>query len=273
MWIGWRGPRPAWAARSAACLPAGVALEWVALDTDRHLTNAKAPFLLDVLGCGAGAVAYFDTDVTLRHPWRDFPGWLDAGVAVAADVNPWFPRSHPVRRAWQALAAELGDPVGDAPVDLYVNAGFVGVRAEHTAFLERWERFTVAMAERGPGLHHGPGGPDPGYAGRSSPFMTPDQDALNLTVMAHAGEVSMMGPQAMGLAAGWPLMSHAIGAPKPWEPGLLARALGGRVPTRADADWLAHAAAPIAVLPPRALARRRAELRLARALARAAGRL
>jgi hypothetical protein len=272
VWIGWRGARPAWAAGAGARLPSGVTLEWVALETDRHLTNAKAPFLLDLLARGAGALAYLDTDVTLRHPWRDFPGWLAAGIAVAADVNPWFPRSHPVRRAWQALAAELGDPVADAPVDLYVNAGFVGVRAEHAPFLERWERFTVAMAERGPGLRHGPGAPEPGSAGRSSPWMTPDQDALNLAVMAHAGEVSMMGPQAMGLAAGWPLMSHAIGAPKPWDRGSVARALHGRVPTRAEADWVAHAGAPIPVLGPRALARRRAELRLARLVARVAGR-
>ncbi len=73
---------------------------------------------------------------------------------------------------------------------------------------------------------------------------------------------------------GWrgPLMSHAIGAPKPWEPGLLARALGGRVPTRATPTG--------SPTPPRrspssrrARSRARVELRRARGLARAAGRL
>jgi hypothetical protein len=242
---------------------------WVALDTDRHLTNAKAPLLLDLLGRGVGALAYLDTDVTVRHPWRDFPPWIADGIAVCADVNPWFPASHPVRRAWRRVADELGDPVGPAPLDLYVNAGFVGVTAQRAAFLERWERFTVAFAERGPGLAHGPGGPDPGYAGRSSPFMTPDQDALNLAVMAHHDEVAMMGPQAMGLAKGWPLMSHAIGAPKPWGPSFSAGALRGRTPTRADADFVRFARGPVDVLGPRAARLRRADLALARLVAKA----
>ncbi len=267
IWAGWRGPRPGWAA--GVRLPRDVSLEWVGVDPDRHLTNAKAPLLLDLLGRGVEAAAYFDTDVTVTHPWRDFPPWIADGIAVCADVNPWFPATHPVRRAWRRVADELGDPVGPAPVDLYVNAGFVGVSAERAPFLERWERYTVAFAERGPGLRHGPGGPEPGYAGRTSPFMTPDQDALNLAVMAHHDEVAMMGPQAMGLATGWPLMSHAIGAPKPWAHSFAVSALRGRAPTRADAHFLRFAREPVAVLGPRAAAVRRADLALARIVARA----
>jgi len=136
-------------------------------------------------------------------------------MAVCADANPWFPATHPTRRAWLALARELGDDLLDdrgapPPVDLYVNGALLGLTRERAGFLDNWERYLVAMAVRGPGLAQGPGSPGYDCSFRSSPFLLPDQDALNLTVMAHAGAVSMLGPQGMGLGPGWSVVSRPV---------------------------------------------------------------
>lgn len=72
----------------------------------------------------------------------------------------------------------------------------------------------------------------------------PDQDALNLAVMAYAEQVSLMGPQAMALGPGRSVMSHAIGGPKPWRKRFLLSALGGNPPRLADWDWVRHSDGP-----------------------------
>ncbi len=257
-----RGPAPAWA-RGRERVELGPRADVVLLPvrSARHLSNVK-PLLLLALLERTEAVAYLDPDIAVLHPWADPAAWVQDGIVLCADVHPWFPASHPTRKAWLRLAAELGDDLAPAPLELYVNAGFVAVRRGHEAFLRDWERYVVAMAERGPGLGHGPGAPEPAYRGRTSPWMTPDQDALNLAAMAHAGEVSLLGPQAMGLAPGWPLMRHAIGSPKTWQRSLVRAALRG---TKADRAFLRHAAdGPLPAVTGR---RERAALGLARALA------
>jgi hypothetical protein len=277
LWVGHRGPLPAWSANGHGPRPElapapGVRVAFVEVRTGRHLTNHKARFMREVLARhapGADALLYLDPDIVLRHAWAFFPEWIAGGIAVCADVNPWFPASHPVRNAWRALARELGDDVDAATLDLYVNGGLVGVARERSTFLDTWERYTVAMAARGPGLGDGPTGHAPGPEvpdGRTSPWMTPDQDALNLACMAHAAELSLMGPQAMSLARGWPVVGHAIGSPKPWTKRFVRAALRGEGPTRADEAFLAHARGAVAALGPAELLRRRAALRLARGL-------
>ncbi len=270
--VGHRGPQPDWL-RDRDLAP-GVALRAVPVRTDRHLTHHKPRFLREVLAASdADALLWLDTDVVVRQGWPFFVDWVRAGVAVCADADPWFPSTHPTRRAWLALARELGDELcgpdgAPPPVDLYVNAGLVGVTRDRAAFLDTWERYLAAMGERGPGLVVGPGTPGYSCAGRSTPFLLPDQDALNLAVMAHPAEVSMMGPQAMGLGPGWSVVSHAVGGPKPWRrASLLPDALRGRAPGTADVDFVRHARGPVPVLSRRRARLRRADLRLARLVA------
>ena len=71
----------------------------------------------------------------------------------------------------------------------------------------------MARADGGPGLVLGPGDPGFGATGRTTPFLLPDQDALNLAVMAYAEQVSLMGPQAMALGPGcrWALVGLHLG--------------------------------------------------------------
>lgn len=250
VWAGHRSALPAWltslpvvaGAPGRHRLTASVEVAPLAVRTERHLTNAKPCFLLNVLDrSDADGIAYFDPDIVVRQPWPFFVEWASYGVAVCADANPSFPRSHPTRQAWLELARSLGDELGQPAVDLYVNAGFLACRREQAAVLRTWERYLLAMAARGPGLGHGPGAGSWDFSYRWSPYMAGDQDALNLAVMAHADQVSLIGPQGMALGPGWAVMAHAVGQPKPWQRRFLLDALRGRPPARADSDLLRHA--------------------------------
>jgi hypothetical protein len=241
--------------------------------TDRHLTNGKALALTALFEeTEADGLLYVDPDVVVEQDWGFFADWTASGIALCADSNPWFPASHPTRKAWLRLAAELGDDVVVAPpLDLYVNAGLVGVRRDHLGFLADWERYTSAFAARTPaGLWSGPEAA--GGRGRWSPFQVVDQDALNLAAMKHSADVSLIGPQGMGLAPGWSVVLHATGAPKPWSGGLLRATLRGRPLRQVDAGWLRHTAGPVGVLPARARAVRRASVAASAVVTRFAGR-
>ena len=272
-----RGPQPRWMPPAPPGEPyevaEGVAVTARPTGTDRHLTNAKALELAALFAeTEADALLYLDPDVVVQQDWDFFVDWTAGGIALCADSNPWFPASHPTRRAWLRLAAELGNEVVvDPPLDLYVNAGLVGVRRDHVGFLADWERYTCAFAARTPaGLSSGPEAA--GGRGRWSPFQIVDQDALNLTAMKHSAQVSLLGPQGMGLGPGWSVVGHATGGPKPWDGGLVRATLRGRPLRQVDADWLRHTAGPVPVLPPAARAARRAALAAAGVVARVAGR-
>ena len=272
--VGHRGPLPSWLDGRGPGVPHGVApgvrlVAWP-LPGGRHVTQAKAAFLASVLDRSDAAVglAYADADVVVRQDWDFVVDWTRDAVAVCADHNPVFPRSHPTRRAWRRLAAELGETVG-GELDLYANAGFVGVsRPAHArGFLADWDRWTAAMAERGPGALSGP--EVAAGVGRHSPFQVPDQDALNLALMRHEDLVSMVGPQGMGFAPGWRVLAHSTGAVKPWRRRPVVDALRGVPVDDAERAFLAHAAGPVRrVLPARRLALHRAAARLDGAVGR-----
>ena len=257
--VGHRGPLPTWLDGRGEGVPHRVAdgvrvVAWP-LPPGRHLTQAKAAFL-DALMARTDApvgIAYADADVVVRQDWGFVVDWVRDAVAVCADHNPVFPRTHPTRRAWRRLADELGDHV-EGTADLYVNAGFVGVSrlAADCGFLTDWDRYTAAMAERGPGELAGPEAA--GGVGRHSPFQVPDQDALNLALMRHDDLASVIGPQGMGFAPGWSVLAHSTGAVKPWRRRPVADGLRGVPVDDNERAFLAHAAGPVhEVLPRRRL--------------------
>ena len=266
LWVGFRGDLPPWAPSDASGseagmpLPDGMRLRFVPLETSDHLTNHKPDFMLRVadLAPAATRFLYLDPDIVVRAPWAFFEDWMDAGVASVEDVNSPLDDSHPRRASWRkyyeprGLALRTRTPV-------YVNGGCLGVARGNLGFLTLWRDIQLMMAEAIGGLGAANIGGGQMKEGQGHPgfcFNKTDQDALNVAMMAWNGEISVMGREAMDFAPGGYVMSHALGAPKPWAKSYFRCALDGFPPTRADKEFWNHVSTPIPVFSP-AVARRR----------------
>jgi hypothetical protein len=255
VYAGHRGGLPPWAGRAVhdgagrrLDVAEGVAIVFVPLETERHLTNCKGQFMSDVLARlapTADAVLYFDPDIVTRCPWLFFEQWLDAGVAICEDVNSSMAPNHPIRRAWVDFLQGQGMRVERA-LGVYYNAGFLGVTRKRAGFLKTWQSILEALAPRANHLrtlHVG---------ARVFAFNIPDQDALNMTAMVTTEELSPVGPDGMDFQAGGGgfIMSHAIGGRKPWRRRYTREALvDGIGPSRADRAYWRHVTEPIRLFP------------------------
>ncbi len=68
-------------------------------------------------------------------------------------------------------------------------------------------------------------------------FTLSDQDAFNIAAMASPVPLSEMGPETMDFTSGGWTMSHALGAPKPWNKHYFYWFLLGNPPTLADNEY------------------------------------
>jgi hypothetical protein len=117
--------------------------------TERHLTNHKPEFMLDVWHhrCpDAVSLFYFDPDIVIKCAWAFFEEWTAYGVAVCEDVNSPMPASHPIRHAWRRFCTQHGVPLPRV-LDAYASGGFVGLRRNHFALLETWKRLIDALQD------------------------------------------------------------------------------------------------------------------------------
>jgi len=242
----------------------GCFIRFVELHVKGHLTNAKPAFMLSVMtehDLEAGAVFYFDADVVAKCHWSFFENWVRQGVALCLDVcYPYMPATHPFRGQWRAVAERLGFRCRD--IDGYVNGGFVGVERAHMVFLETWQRLMEQATTLGSSL-------DVLRTGnRAHPFDVPDQDMLNVTMMATDIRLSVAGPDAMDFIPAGYVMSHAVVNPKPWSRSYLRSALAGVPPATADKVYWSYADGPIALFSRARLAWTRASLSVAAAIGR-----
>jgi hypothetical protein len=233
-------------------------------DTSRHLALYKADFLRLVAERepDAASFVYFDPDIVVKCEWAFVERWAARGIAAVADLKgspmPW---SSPIRSDWVELGDQLGVPVphSTGSLDVYCNAGFVGLRRDCFGFLDLWGALIdAAVAARGdwtPPLVRRPAG-----SGR-------DQDLFNLALMGWAHKAALMGPEAMDFAPGGGVFSHGAGIrPKPWDGGYVRRALGGRPPGRYVREYLRHRGGPFDPLPGWRMRRATLAYELARAV-------
>jgi hypothetical protein len=125
-------------------------------------------------------------------------------------------------------------------LDLYYNSGFLSLRREDRRFLQLWESLITQYGSTDNPID---GNGELGNwrkGGRWLPFMTPDQDTLNIALMAWAGPITTLGPDAMGFV-GAALMPHAIGTPKPWQKHFTFNALQGKPPRQVDKLYWSYA--------------------------------
>ncbi|MGD0812836.1 MAG: hypothetical protein ABSA83_04475 [Verrucomicrobiota bacterium] len=251
IYIGYRGRLPPWVTRPTEgdgltkFSPAqGLTLQFMPLETPIHLTNFKPDFMLTLWQkhCPqADSMFYFDPDITVVCRWSFFEEWVQAGIALCADVNSSMPANHPIRHAWRKFYLPHGITFRREP-DLYFNGGFVGLKREHTEFLHCWQRLQELMTPEVGGLQN------VNVRDRSFLFCKTDQDALNVAAMACEAPISPMGQDGMDFqhGGGGYVMSHASGIRKPWDKKFLSNLLlRGNSPSRADRVFFRSVESPI----------------------------
>ena len=281
VYCGFRGPIPAWCRQYDTGATGSwsfdvsdrVRIEFLAIETEAHLTNYKPEFMLQLLDGTATSVDglyYVDPDIVVDEQWEWFEEWLSCGITVCEDINSPLAEGHPRRVGWRRFFASHGIKLNYRS-DGYANGGFVGVRRANIDFLLLWARLQQHMwAAIGGADRVGIAGGKllSGMTGFGDCFGKTDQDALNAALEAWSGPVSILNGQAMGFKPGKAILPHALGPKKPWRRRYILEALGGNPPTAADKAYWNMADRPIQIYSAMHLFRRRLSLRIAAALGR-----
>ncbi|MDX2271391.1 MAG: hypothetical protein NW237_05505 [Cyanobacteriota bacterium] len=276
-WVGYRGELPFWATNVAAMesyskfsVKPDFSICFVPLETTIHFTNYKPNFMLQVweqFDPSIESLIYIDPDITIKCRWSFFDEWVKRGIALCQDVNITLNADHPFRYIWKDYAEKLGFGIVRSH-DYYFNGGFVGIYGEYKSFLNLWSdlignlsqlniKIDLSKFMQGDGSH---------------PFVSADQNTLNLMSMLTPFPLSTIGSEGMDFSRYGFTMSHAIGSPKPWIKNYLWSALDGYPPTRADQNFWNYTQSPIKLYSSIFSAWKKRELSMAKAFARFYGR-
>jgi hypothetical protein len=215
---------------------------WCKLDTPLHFANYKPCFMEKIVADYAecSAITYLDPDIIVNCPCSWFLTWCEGGPAVCADVNWWMPVQHPTRLKW---VSHTGIRVNHQ-LDLYFNSGFLSIQKQDFSFLDLWKHIIMNYGDGDNPLDSKGDIGNWREGGPWLPFFTPDQDALNVALMAWDGPITALGPDVMGFA-GPALLPHAVGSAKPWRVNYLRRAMLGQPPRLVDKLYWAQANHPL----------------------------
>lgn len=222
----------------------GSRVQLIELDTHLHFANYKPTFMQQVLTSypDCTSITYMDPDIVLTSPCNWILSWCEGGPSACADVNWWMPSQHPTRRQWIKLT---GLHVNHQ-LEIYFNGGFLSLRHEDRDFLKLWEHLIYQYGGTNNPLDGKGDLVNWRKGGRWLPFMSPDQDALNIALMTWEGSITALGPDEMGFAATGNI-PHATGENKPWLRNFLIDALLGLPPRLSDKAYWSYAGHPIAV--------------------------
>ena len=145
-----------------------------------------------------------------------------------------------MRQAWRDFARQHELPIRQE-LDRFYNGGFFGLRREEKDFLERWKELFELRAREGADL----GGLR--LCEFAYPYLSNDQDLMNLALMLVAHTINGIGPEGMGFRPGGYVMSHAAGEIKSWRKRFVWEALKGRAPTGMDKEFVQYTRTPIEV--------------------------
>jgi hypothetical protein len=265
VWLGVRGPQPSWLSPNLLAQLQAKSLEvnCVSISTSYDIPNYKPHFLLEVTRREGNTpvITYFDADMIVKCPWSFVEQWSASGIAAVGDENWLVPRSSPMRAQLRELRSRLEvahkTDERPAPLDIYCNAGFLGLNTKHIGFLELWADLIDAfLANTRSAI----------TSRRAFPTVGPDQDLFNLALMSYGSYVSLMGPAAMDFAPGGDVFSHSTGAVKPWSRPFVRSALQGHPPSKRDAVYLHYSRGPVGRVPRSHHIRRTLEYRVARGI-------
>jgi hypothetical protein len=272
VYAGYRGMLPPWARMETRMEPGQwarvndqVEICFISIPNKAFMAHMKPEFMLQVWReyCpDVDALFYFDPDICVTGRWSFYLEWASCGAAVCEDLNSPLFSTHPVRVQWKQICADRGIPVR-RDLDVYVNSGFLGVVREHQEFLHAWAGIQLVMGE-----FIDMDKPIWAYNDRTFVFGRSDQDALNIALMTAESPISVIGKEGMSFEPGGYTMAHAATRQKPWRKRFLLSSLKGAPPGRADKEFLANLAEPIAVCSPGRRWLLRADARAASAVGR-----
>lgn len=258
VYVGYRGALPFWCKSATKnsdiewvdCYTyeaaEGFYLHFLPVETNYHLTNYKAEFMLKLMSGPAKnekALAYFDPDIIVKCRWSFFENWISHGVALVHEVvHNDMPATHPIRLEWENIIGTIGR-VPKRTIHSYINAGFCGVARENIDFLEVWAKLINVAVDK---FKANP--QKFSSFNRTYPFWSIDQDALNIAAMCCIPPISEVGPDGMDFIHGGWIMSHATGSPKPWKKNFLYEAVFKvRPPTLPEKIYWSNAQEPISL--------------------------
>ena len=264
-YIGYRGGLPEWImdknkSKSAknkdgtliVTFAEDLTLYFIELNTSIHFSNFKPQFMQQVLNVDSSYdhIYYFDPDIVVKENWNVFLSWADAGIAVCEDVNSPIQRFHPKRIKWRELYKKENYEL-KFKSSIYVNSGFLGLSRKQYDFLNTWINSLYVVSKHIGGLEKA------SFKGKNhislemqndySPFSKTDQDGLNVALEMCDFAISYMGKEGMSFGPGPRLMSHALGAKKPWLFEPFKEIVAGVPPRQVDKDFWENATFPINV--------------------------
>lgn len=249
VWAGYRGNIPEWIKKYKIENPENtylienhIKLVFIRQENPVHFTFQKPDFMLSIWDnyCpDANCMYYFDPDILLKTNWTFFERWTSYGIALCEDVGSPYSKTHPVRLDWVDYLSKKGATLH--PKDnYYVNAGFLGVRKPWKSFLSDWKYLQSLIQEDFTEQDL------IGVKDRSYRFHMPDQDALNIAKDRTEHPLSIADKNAMDFIPGGYIMTHAIGAPKPWKKNFTKYLLQtGKRPSSADRLYFKFARKPV----------------------------
>lgn len=233
--VGYRDALPPWApAGRVVQVPPGLEITFIHTVPARHLGYHKPVFALDLLERfpEIETLHYFDPDIIIHAPWDFMRDWAQQGVGLVQDaVFREVSRRHPWRREWAGLLRGVGREPVELLDESYFNAGYFSIQRSQCDLLQAWKDVTLSYEKSG-------GDTSRFHMARRCSAVVSDQDLLAAALMGWTGDVSALGPEAMGFTGYHFVLSHAIESPKPWEGGFLRRALQGSPPTRSAKEYL-----------------------------------
>lgn len=275
VWVGHRGPLPAWivdqpgfdADSSTLQVTPTLFLRALQIDPPVSLNYYKPTLMREILQTldpQADAVSYLDPDMVVKCDWSVMQAWLaNDGISLVEDAEWDMPANSPKRARWRQFFAEKGEAHPVRESDRFYNAGFVGVGRANLAFLHTWERINgFVVAESRSGMRQRKSGrPD-------SLFHSTDEDALNFSLTLSTTPLNAAGPEAMDFVPGGNRLSHAVGEAKPWQGRHLRRAMRGKPPSVASHWFYRYADGPLMPFSRVQLWKRRLSMALASSLGR-----
>ena len=271
VWAGYRGSLPPWAQNAEdmgsyaeLAVAPQLAIRFVPLDTPLHFAHYKPTWMLQImetLDPQCEALFYFDPDIVIKCRWEFFEKWVTYGIALCQDVNYSMPSDHPIRKSWEAFARERGYTVHHT-IGSYYNSGFLGVKRQYLHALELWKNLINQVEDESGDLQQWR------TLDRTYRFWSANQDTLNLLAMLTEFPLSTVGPDGMDFIPGGYIMSHAIGALKPWNKRYIRCALGGSAPTTAEKLYWENVEDPLRIYSPLTLPWHRFRVRLAATIGR-----
>lgn len=274
VYYGYRGALPAWATSlkdvsgGKICEVAeGLEVHFLAQEPGKHFTHTKHAFMLQALERQPDAqqVYYFDSDIVVKCRWQTMQRWTGRGISLVEDAiagdTGYLPAGHPLRAGWQAWLTEEKIPLKRS-VERYYNAGYLGLHVAHKDFLSLWQKLNARACQIS-------GNDQKVSAGRREDlFYIPDQDALNVALMAHEVHINGVGPEGMDFLPRGFLLSHAVRHPKPWLSNFFLRAFIGRKPSAAETNFVKALDGPLRVFGPLKTAWKKLSLKIAKELSR-----